>query len=212
MKQPISDKDVFRVLSSLKNSEGSYPQDLIESRRGAFTKQAAAVALLINTGVKGASSTGASQSASTASATSSGSTASSIGGASMGKILETALVIALVAEAGVATYVYREKIADFFSSIFRPKIEQTTDPTNNSTDLNTNSGSNADSPTVTPTVIATETPLPPGFTPPIQADNNNNENPQTASTADPNDDNGKHLGQTKQPTQEIKKNDNNKNK
>lgn len=209
MKQPISDKDVFRVLERIKNSEGNYPQDLIESRRGAFTKQAAALALLINSGVTGANSSGTSQSASTVSSTASGGTTSGITGtSSMGKILETALVVALVAEAGVAAYAYREKIADFFNSIFRPKVEQMINPTTNSTNLNTNNGSDSDSPTVTPTVIVTETPLPPGYTHPVQADNTTSGNPQAASTAEPDGDNGKHLGQTKQPTQEIKKNEN----
>ena len=199
MKRKIGDKDVLQLLTKIKMSDSHYPQDMIESRRDMFTKQAAALAVLKKAGLNGTNETGASQTATTATTTSS-STTTGIGGMSVGKLLETLLVIAIVAEAGVATYVYREKIAEFFSSTFGPKVEQVSNPGNNSSDTIAE--------TVEETATATETPLPPGYTPSAtQADNNGNGsgNTKAESTPEPDDGNGLHLGQTKQPSQPPKK-------
>ena len=110
-----------------------------------------------------------------------------------------------------------EKIAEFINSTFGPKVEQVANTQDNSTvDLTTSTGPISETLYETPTVA--ETPFPPGFTPPVQADNNDNNgsgdtgNTQVASTPDPNDGNGLHLGQTKQPTKEPKKNDSNDSK
>jgi hypothetical protein len=212
MKNRISDKEVLQLLTTLKNSDEGYPQDMIDSRRGAFARQAAAMAVLINAGVNGVNATGVGQTALTTSAASSGGTVPAIGGVSMGKILETALVIAIIAEAGVAAYVYREKIADFFNSVFNPRGEQAVTSPDNSVDFNTGNELLTDVPTETLTVTVTETPFPPEFTPPVQADDDNNGGSQIASTPTPpptNDENGLHLGQTKQPTKEPDHNENN---
>jgi len=213
MKNKIGDKDVLQLLTSLKNSETQYPKDLVESRRDAFTKQAAAMAVLVKAGIHG-NGTGASQTASTASTTTSSGATAGIGGVSMGKLLETLLVIAIVAEAGVATYVYREKIAEFFSSTFGPKVEQASNPVNNLPDITVSDEPTA-SETPEETVTVTETPLPPGYTQPAQANDNNDNgsgNTQAESTPDPTNGNGLHLGQTKQPSKEPKQNDSNDSK
>ena len=211
MSSKISDRDVLQLFTSLKNAEKQYPQDMIESRRDTFAKQAAAMAILVKAGGSGTTAAGAGQVASTAS-----SSAAGVGGLSMGTILETALVIAIVAEAGVAAYAYREKIAQFIRSTFGPKVEQTANPPeNSSSDLIANNEEIVATALSdeTPTVTVTETPAPPEFANPGSADNNNNDNngdPQVASTPAPTDDsNGLHLGQTKQPTKEPKKNDSN---
>jgi len=214
MKSKIGDKDVLQLLTSIRNSENNYPQDMIESRRDMFTKQAAAMAVLMKAGINGANTTGTGQAASTASTTSSGATVG-IGGMSMGTLLETLLVIAIVAEAGVATYVYREKIAEFFNSTFGPKVEQVSNPINDSPDtIASNETSTAE--TSTGTVTVTETPLHPGYTPPAQANDNNGSgdagNAQITSTPDANNGNGLHLGQTQQPSKEPKKNDSDNSK
>ena len=219
MKSKISDKDILQVLTGIKNSETTYPQSMIESRRDAFMKQAAAMAVLVKAGVNGANATGTGQAAATGSTTLS-SAATAGAGASISTILETVLVVAIVIETGVAAYAYREKIAEFINSIFGPKVEQVANPPDNSSSdliISTNIGTTSETPSETPTV--TETPPPPGFTPPAQADNNENnngsgttENTQVASTPDPNDDNGLHLGQTKQPTNQPKKNESNDSK
>ena len=131
----------------------------------------------------------------------------------MSTLLETLLVIAIVAEAGVATYVYREKIAEFFSSTFGPKVEQVSNPINNSPEVAV-SEEPTESETPEGTVTVTETLLPPGYTQPAQANDNNNGsgNTQVASTPNPTDDNGLHLGQTKQPSKEPKQDKDNDSK
>ena len=213
MKSKIGDKEVLQLLTKIKMSDSHYPQDMIESRRDMFTKQAAAMAVLMKAGLNGTNGTGASQTATSATTTSS-STATGIGGMSAGKLLETLLVIAIVAEAGVATYVYREKITEFFSSTFGPKVEQVSNPENNSSDTIANNEisitETVSSETPEGTATATETPLPPGYTPSAaQADNNGNDagNPQVEATPEPDNGNGLHLGQTKQPSKEPEKNE-----
>ena len=206
MSSKISDKDVLKLFTSLKRAENQYPQDMIKSRRDTFAKQAAAMAILAKVGGNATASTATGQAASTAS-----SSAAGVGGVSMSTLLETALVIAIVAEAGVAAYAYREKIAEFFNSIFSPKVEQVVNPPDNSSsDIIAGDANTTETPEGTLTV--TETPSPPGFVDPESPDNNDNNNgdTQVASTQAPTDDNnGLHLGQTKQPaTKEPNKNEN----
>jgi hypothetical protein len=211
MPSKISEKDVLQLFTSLKNAESTYPQGMIESRRDTFAKQAATAAILMKAGGNGAASTGAGQMVSSTTATSS---ATGLG-TSISTILETALIITIVVEAGVAAYAYRNKIADFFNSIFSPKVEQVTNPLDN-----TPSGFIAgdETPTklieATPTLTAsiTETPTPPSFINPITPVENNGDS-QVASTPAPTDDNnGLHLGQTKQPTKKPNNNDNSNDK
>ena len=130
----------------------------------------------------------------------------------MGKLLETALVVAIVAEAGVAGYIYRDKIADFINSRLNPKVETVASPISNNSIIEEPS-------TETPEGTATETETPvPSFT--ALPENNNNSNGQTpiqpagaVSTPAPTDDKpGLHLGQTKQPTSEPNSDTKNNNK
>lgn len=213
MSSKVSDKDVLQLFASLKNAESNYPQGMIESRRNTFAKQAAAMAILAKASGSGgvASTTATGQAASTAS-----SSAAGIGGASMGTILETALIVAIVVEAGVAAYAYREKITQFIKSTFGPKIEQTANPPNNSSSDLITIEETQETPEITPTGTMTETPVPPELVNPGSENNNGNNNngdAQVASTpATTDDNNGLHLGQTKQPTIEPdKKNEGNSN-
>lgn len=214
MKSKVSEKDVLQLFTSLKSVENGYPQDLIESRRDNFTKQAAAMAVLMKVGGNGAPSTGQA-----AASTATNSTAAVGGGISISTLLETVLVVALVAEAGAAAYIYRDKIAEFMNSTFGPKVEQTTNPNNNpSPDFVTTGEATAqftETPeatvTVTGTGIVIDTPLPSELINSTSQNNDQNGDPQAASTPVPTDGgNGLHLGQTKQPTKEPK-NDNNSN-
>ena len=211
MRSKFSDKDVLQLFASLKNAENNYPQDMIESRRETFAKQAAAMAILSKASGNSESLPGTSQTASTIP-----SGAAGVGSLSMGTILETVLVIAIVAEAGVATYVYREKIADFFNSIFGPNTEQVANPPDNTSSDPTVS----DELTViaipsdgTSAVTVTETPTPSEFVDPATTGNDNiGGNSQVASTPEPDGDSGLHLGQTKQPTNDPNNNDKDNNK
>jgi hypothetical protein len=213
MKDKLSDQDVLNLLASLKKSEGNYPSDMIQSRRDMFLKQAATMAVLTVDG--GGSADGQT-------------TVSSAGGGfSTGTLLETALVVALVIEAGVVAYIYRDKIADFVNSTLSPNVEIVASPPGSSspaipsieeTFTETLVG------TATITVTITETPAPAGTVLPAADNNfvdnnndnsNNGGNAQITSTPNPNDNPGLHLGQTKQPTKDPntdKKNDNNDSK
>lgn len=202
MKNKVSDQDVLNLLSSLKNAESNYPSDMIQPRRDTYIKQAAAMAALARSGGNGSTASVSNQA--TISSTASG-------GVAVGKLLETALVVALVIEAGVAAYIYRDKIADFINSTLSPNAETIARPPD---DSSSDILASEDSPTETPdlTVTFTETPEPSVTILPA-ADNNNTVNngdndsgsggdAQVVSTPDPNDDPGLHLGQTKQPTKD----------
>jgi len=218
MSSKVSQKDILQLFTGLKNVESTYPQDMVKARRDSFKKQAAAMAVLMKAGVSGSPATGTGQ-ATAATSTTTGNTAV-LGGMSMGTLLETVLVIALVAEAGVAAYIYREKIAEFFNPTPTPKIEQTENPINNpsqdfvASDEPSTAAVATETPksTFTATATAIETPVQPGLIPSISQNNDQNGEVQVASTPVPTDslNNGLHLGQTKQPTKESKK-DNNSN-
>jgi hypothetical protein len=210
MANKISDKDVLQLFTGLKTAEENYPQDMIKSRRDKFAMQASTMALLIKSGGNGAASTGAGQGTAASSATSTGTTGL---GVSIGTVLETALVIAIAVEAGVAAYAYRNNIADFFNSTFSPKVEQITNPTDGSSPaLTAGDDTQTETPdptsTATPVTTVTETATPPGFIDPTPPSDNNGDS-QVASTPAPTDNNGLHLGQTKQPTKQPKNNDSN---
>ena len=216
MKNKISEMDVLQLFEGIKDAENNYPQDLIEARRASFAKQAAAMAVLMKAGVSGASTTGAGQATTTSTTT--GSTAA-VGGMSMGTLLETILVIALVAESGVAAYIYREKIADFFNPSSTPKVEQSTNPNNDpsqnfvASDEPIMEATETPELTITVTTTVIETPVTPDFISSTPQNIEQNGDVQVASTPVPTDSgNGLHLGQTKQPTKENKNNnDNNPN-
>jgi len=206
MKNKISDNDVLELLTTLKNSENNYPQDLIAARRDTFAKQAAATIVLMKAGANGANAAGASTTASTTTSAASATT-TSVGG-SLGGILETVLTIAIVAELGVAAYLYRDKIADFISSTFGSKVEQVSTPTDNSAAGLISPGNGNPTvtpfPTETPTVTVTETPtLTETITITPATENYNgitgSGNPQSNSTPTPNVDNGNHYGNTPKP-------------
>jgi len=206
MSKKTGEQDVLNLLTSLKRSEGNYPSDLIQARRDSFTKQAAAMAVLARAGLKSTTTTGSGQ----AVASSTASSTSTIVGTSIGKILETALVVAIVAEAGAVGYIYRNKIADFINSKLNPKVETVASPPPSVDSQITEEFS-----TETPDGTETDTPVP-FVTPDINnnigeqtpivstpAPNNNTGATQVASTPAPTDDTpGLHLGQTKQPTNE----------
>jgi hypothetical protein len=177
-----------------------------------FVKQAASAALAMNTAMKMDNGAGAGNGASSAAS----STAPT---ASIGKVLEIVLVTAIVVEAGAAAYLYRDKIADFFNSIFFPRVEQVSNPPGGVNIPNTGNAN----PTETPSPTLTDTPLPTdtpdGATPQIevggndQGGDNNQGGGQSAPTPEPTKP-GLHLGQTPKPdrTQPAPSKDSNKGK
>jgi len=208
VKKPFNEQDILNLLTSLKTAENNYPSDMIKSRRDMFMKQAAAMVVLAGAGGNGASASGNAQGAV------SGTTTGTAGSLTISSLLETALVVALVVEAGVATYIYRDKISDFIKSTLSPKVEQTTNPPDDSSlevpAVIEETATATMEETATVTVTSVETPAPPNLSTPAgsvggsnnDANSNGVENVQATATPDPKDNPGLHLGQTKQPTQD----------
>ena len=213
MKKPFSDQDVLNLLTNLKSAESSYPSEMIESRRDVYMKQAAAMAVLAGAGGNGASAAGNAQ----MSAASSASTSTASGGLTISGLLETALVVAIVVEAGIVTYIYRDRISDFIKSTLSPRVEQTANPPDGSLiGVPAVASETATAPaeeTVTVTVTSMETPTPPDLSAPAGDNNSNSDSEvQATTTPNPNDNSGLHLGQTKQPTKDSSPNGQNDNK
>lgn len=189
------DHEVVRLLSRLKETGSSYPVALLASRRQRFVKQIAAL------GFGAAAALAVKE------------TARAAGGASIpsvaSTILETALIVAIVAEAGYVAVVHRERILDWFRTISTesaveaistspasdlPPVEMpVTGPTLPTLVIETIARTTAA--TVTPTLAVTPSPPLPLLTVTVDVRNNSDEVPAN-STPEPQDDNGNHYGQT----------------
>ena len=211
MEYDPKDNEVIHLLKKLKDSNGAYPPEMLALRREGYLKQVAdvsagaglAVALRnIAKGGKGSAGT------------------SSVAGT----VVEALLVVALIAEAGAVTYIYRDKVADYFQSITRsPQVEEVASPppviSSPIVDLLVTPSADV---TATVSITETLTPGTPSGTPsPVlvagttQPKGTNGVSVQSASTSvpssnsntggssvspqDPNGNNGNHYGQTPRP-------------
>lgn len=209
-----SDKQVVDLLSKLKNTGGTYPAAMMASRREAYMKQIANMGLGIGIGTRikntAKSGTGAGTVATITS-----------------KILETALITAIVLEAGAAAYLYRDKIASLIrsSNTSSSSVQEVSTPSEDAAAPSKVSVKSTESPSDTVTVpssTATTAPsstvtTPPNtvtvivVTPSPQAAGNQNSgvNINSGVTPNPGGNNGNHYGQTPKPEQTK---DNNKDK
>lgn len=109
------DNEVVRLLSKLRDAESNYPVEMMTSRRHNFVKQIAALGL----------GTGAAFAMKEAAKAAGGSSIPPIAGA----ILETALIVAIVAEASFVAFVNREKVLDVFRTVTgQPTVVHVTTP------------------------------------------------------------------------------------
>ena len=98
------DRKVVELLTKLKSANEGYPSDMLAARRQAFLNNMAGAGLSVGTGsalnqpVKSGGGSGAAP-------------------LTLGKILEVALLVAIVAEASALAYFYRDKVAEVFRSI-----------------------------------------------------------------------------------------------
>jgi len=97
------DKELVRLLTKLKNTDGKYPPDLLTARRQVYLKQMGEVGMGIGAGIKIKNALNGAKTPALSSATST--------------VLESALVAAIVAETGTVAYFYRDKLADVFETI-----------------------------------------------------------------------------------------------
>ena len=197
------DEKVVELLAKLKNANSAYPSAMLESRRRSFMSQMAGmgVGAAFKNAVKNGNGTGGTST-------------------TTGLLLETTLIVAIVAEAIVLAYIYRDRLVDVFKSTSTtPAIQEVT-----SLPAITSSFPTLEIPEVSisavpevsvsaipevslsdiPTEIASH--IPPGTPTPAVAESLNANNSEaatlTGSTPDPNGNNGNngnHYGQTPKP-------------
>jgi hypothetical protein len=196
------DNEIVKLLTKLKNANGSYPKEMLALRRQGYLKQVAeisggaALALGLRNTIK---TTGGSGGATTA-----------------GTLLETLLVVAIVAEASTVAYFYRDKVAELFrNSSNAPRVEEVSNPPV------------IPSPipefelTISPVVTETQTPVgtpTPSLDLAAEATDQGNSqgsgqesgSSQAVSTPNPNENNGNQYGLTPKPerTRETDSNNN----
>jgi hypothetical protein len=116
MEYDPKDLDVVNLLKNLKEAGGRYPQEMLALRRQSYLKQVAGVI------GGGGLMLGARETLKSGKAGGSSS-------ATVGKVVELVLVAAIVAEAGVVTYFYGDRILDFLRSFSNePKVEEISTP------------------------------------------------------------------------------------
>ena len=213
-----SDKQVIDLLSKLKNTGGTYPAAIMASRREAYMKQVANIGLGIGMGtpIKNTAKRG----------TGAGTVATVTS-----KILETALITAIVLEAGAAAYLYRDKIASLIrtSSTSSSSVQEVSTPSEDAASSSNISIKPTESPsgtvTVSPSTVtsapspsSTVTTLPNTVTtilvtpsPEAAKNQNSGANINSGATPKPGGNNGNHYGQTPKPEQTKDNNKDNKN-
>jgi hypothetical protein len=201
MENNSGDQKVLDLLSKLKDDQNAYPSDLLRLRRQRFLQQAAQAGLAMGTaaGLKNTLKAKGARLAPTA-----------------GNWLEVALVVAIVAEVGMAAYFYRHQLVDLLETFATTPVAQepisvpgVTSPFP-ATEISV-------VPTATPTGTPTLAPIP-SVTGNTITNNNSNDNTDnnndasggnnpSASTPAPNENNGNngnHFGQTKQAPKATK--------
>jgi hypothetical protein len=192
------DQDIITLLTKLKDVQGGYPENLFAARRQSYLKRMMEIELGMSGGNAIRNTRGNPKHPSTS--------------PPAGTLLEVALIVAIVTEASVMAYFYRDKLADFVQTLTAGAraAEATPAPI-----LPTSSAVQGitSSPALTSTAVAasptgitgtpTSTPMPA-----LVDDNSSSTTPGVGSTPDPNGNNGHHYGQTPKP-QRTKENGNN---
>lgn len=207
MNKRLKDRDVLRLLARLKKVEAGYPADAMTTRRETYVKQAAAVAALIQARENDLNARGNNDS--------SGAGGAGMGSSSAAMWLEAALVTVIVVEAGFATYLHREKIADFIdSALFPNKVVHVADQPDETPSLPvfipiTGNETEAATPvpafTFTVTVTATGASAP-TLTPEAAEEINEGGDVEIPFTPVPGGNPGLHLGQTPKPERTLPSN------
>jgi hypothetical protein len=174
------DQEVIKLLTQLKKTGAEYPQDLLVVRRQRYLVRMAQIGLGVGTnmGNKNQRASGPLPAA--------------------GTLLETILLVAIVAEASAVGYFYRDKVTDFLQKITSPAVVEEVStlpvPTVFETQAMTPSPfltATVTSPTLAQSISGTPAP---GF-----IENDNAAATQANSTPDLNGNNGNHYGQTPKP-------------
>lgn len=190
------EQQIVELLTRLKNQQdGAYPKKLLASRRQVFLGQMASIGAGLGIGAK----------LKTAAKSSKAGSVSHLSSFSVSSLVETLLVVAIVAQAGVIAYTYRDRIVDFVNS-----LSGITTPTADSIPV---TGSSVPEVVVSDTPIVTVTPIEtPTTTVTVISSNTTSsditsngdiQNTTVVETPQPANNNpGNHFGQTPKPTQE----------
>lgn len=109
------DQEIIRLLTRMKDAEGEYPEHMLVARRRSYLKRMGEISLGIpaDTGIKNAARDVKPTNISSATST----------------IVETALVVAIIAEASTVAYFYRDRLTDFFRrTVLEPRVQEVTPP------------------------------------------------------------------------------------
>jgi hypothetical protein len=197
MEYDPQDQDVITRLTKLKDVQGEYPENMLVSRRQSYLKRMAEIGLGIsaaqgiNNITENAKPTGAVPTA--------------------GTLLETAIIVAIVTEASLMAYFYRDQLTVFFRDLTTNSGIEEVVPTPTSS-ITLDSQEISPSPAATSTLPSTTIPTGTGIPTVVSIPSTLNENSgtlQANSTPDPNGNNGNHYGQTPQPARTKDNNGNN---
>jgi hypothetical protein len=206
------DQEVIRLLARLKEADSEYPQELLATRRLRYLRRMGEIELGIGNRVEASQVTESitPQAPPTVSSA----------------LLETVLVVAILAEAGAVAYLNRGKLADLLQTITsQPEVQEIISPPETVTSAAP--GIVSQSPVATPTVLSptisssptevivthTGTPSPESLAVTLTVVGPNSGEPtRVDSTPVPNGNNGNHYGQTPRPERTKENNGNNDNK
>ena len=201
------DKEIVRLLTRLKDADGKYPPDLLDARRQRYLKQMGQIGLGtgVRAGLNNAGKAGKTPVLSSATST----------------VLESVLLVAIVAETGTVAYFYRDKVAEVFHKITKEsrvqEVSSSPSPVSTGQEIQGVTPSPALSVTnPSLTLSASPTAIELSSTPiPGVVDENNTINTSSTQALNVNNvnngNNGHHYGQTPKPerTKEPKNNNNN---
>lgn len=203
------EKEIVELLKKIKDRGGKYPRKMLASRRQAYLSQVASIGagLGLGTGAKAVAKT-----------TRGGSATAQLPAISTSTLVEALLVTAIVVQAGIVAYNYRDRLADFFRTFSSTPtiVEIVPSP-------RTESSAPEGVPSLPATPTSTDTPTTTVTTTGSPTVETGDEDPSAqtvdaTATPQPKDDNGNHFGQTPRPTDQpkndpkpTKKNGNGKN-
>ena len=182
------DKEIVRLLTKLREADAKYPSDLLTARRQSYLKRMGEVSLGIGAGLKIKNALEGAKTPSFSSATST--------------ILESALLVAIVAETGTVAYFYRDKLAQFFKVSKKEANVQEVTPASNTEQVIQGVSPSAAVASTLPSFTLSTSPTEPELTStpiPGVVDENANSTASANSTPAPNGNNGNHYGQTPKP-------------
>lgn len=189
------EQEIIDLLTKLRNQGGTYPKKLLTNRRQVFLGQMASVGMGLGVGerIKPPASppkTGMFP---------------HLSGLSASSLIETILILAIVVQASVVAYAYRDKLVDIINTLSASSPSIPTDdyipvtgasPTETAA-FDTPTSTISETPTASPS--STMTPLPPTSMDNHSINPNNNDTSPGVTPRPTNGNNGNHYGQTPKP-------------